>query len=373
MAVAAEAPPRRAAKENKLNGNRALMVLATIGVIFLLHWGQPFFVPLLVALLLSYALAPLVNGLTRVVRFRVLAAALVVFSIVGLAGLGAWAWSDDVEAAWQKLPAAAKTISKSLQKMAQRPGNPVAEVSKAAAEVDAIARSTSTKPAPPAPAPAAQPATPVWQVLWAGWKNVMVAVTQVMAVLFLVFFMLASGDLFKRKLMLMAGERLSERKDALRIIEEIDKQVRGYLGVLLIANILVGLGTWIAFHMLDVEYAGLWGLAAAVLHTAPYFGPAIIAAASLLAAFLQFGDWTMALMVSGSTIVVATVVGMVFTTWLASRSTDMNATASFVGLLFFGWIWDFWGVLLAIPILAIIKTICDANEDWKSVSELLSR
>ena len=69
----------------------------------------------------------------------------------------------------------------------------------------------------------------------------------------------------------------------------------------------------------------------------------------------------------------ATVVGMVFATWLASRTTRMNATASFVGLLFFGWIWDFWGVLLAIPILAIVKTICDYNDDWKPVAELLGR
>ena len=51
----------------------------------------------------------------------------------------------------------------------------------------------------------------------------------------------------------------------------------------------------------------------------------------------------------------------------------MNATATFIGLLFFGWIWGLWGVLLAIPLLAIAKTICEANEDWKPVAELLGR
>jgi len=192
-------------------------------------------------------------------------------------------------------------------------------------------------------------------------------------VIFLVFFMLASGDLFKRKLLAIAGDRLSERKDALRMIDEIDLQIRRYLAVLLIANILVGLGTWLAFSLLGVEYAGLWGLAAGVLHTAPYFGPATIAAASFFAAFLQFGEWTMAFLVAGSTILVATIVGMIFATWFAARSMDMNATASFVGLLFFGWIWGLWGVLLAIPLLAIIKTICDHNDDWKSVAQLLGR
>ena len=357
-----------------MNGNRALVVLATIAVVFLLDMGEAFFVPLLIALFVSYALAPLVTAITRIVRYRVIAAALVVLSIIALAGFGAWAWSDDIEAASQKLPGAAKAIAKSLQSMAQKPGNPMAQVSKAAAEVESAARKATTGSTAPAaqPAPAA-PTTPMFELIWKGWKNVMVAGSQVMVVVFLVFFMLASGDLFKRKLIAIAGDRLSQRKDALRIIDEIDVQIRRYLGVLLVANILVGLGTWVAFAILDVEYAGLWGLAAAILHTAPYFGPAIIAASSLLAAFLQFGEWGMAFMVSGASILVATLVGMVFATWLASRSTDMNATASFVGLLFFGWIWGLWGVLLAIPILAIIKTICDYNDDWKSVAQLLGR
>ena len=347
-------------------GNRSLVVIATIAVIFLLYQGEPFFVPFLVALLVSYALAPLVYALTFVVRYRALAAALVVSSIVALVGIGAWAWSDDIEALVQKVPVAAKTISKSLQKMAQRPGNPVAEVQKAAKEVDAMTRD---KPAAAAPPP--QPAISVWQVVWKGWTSVLTIGTQAMAVLFLVFFMLASGDLFKRKLLTLAGPRLSERKDALRVIEEIDKQIRRYLGVVLISNILVGLGTWAAFAALGVEYAGLWGVVAAILHTAPYFGPAIVAALSLVAAFLQFNEWPIAFMVAASHVVIATIVGAVFATWLASRTTRLNATATFVGLLFFGWIWGLWGVLLAIPVLAIIKAICDYNEDWKPVAELL--
>jgi len=352
-----------------MSGNRALVVLATVAVVLLDYFGAPFFVPLLISLLVAYALAPIVGALTRVVRYRALAAGLVVSSIVALGVLAAWTWSDDVDAMWQKLPVAAKTISKSLQKMAQRPGNPVAEVSKAAAEVQAIGKPAAA--APPASAPPAPPNT--WQVIWIGWKNVVTATTQITAVLFLVFFMLASGDLFKRKLLSLAGDRLSQRKDALRVIEEIDRQVRRYLVVLLISNILVGLGVWAAFSVLKVQYAEMWGVAAAVLHTAPYFGPAIVAVASFLGAFLQFGDWQMAFLAAGSTVAIATVVGMVFATWLASRTTRMNATASFVGLLFFGWIWDFWGVLLAIPILAIVKTICDYNDDWKPVAELLGR
>jgi predicted PurR-regulated permease PerM len=192
-------------------------------------------------------------------------------------------------------------------------------------------------------------------------------------VLFLVFFMLASGDLFKRKLMTLAGPRLSQKKLTLEAINEIDRQIRRFLAVLAISNVMTGLLTWIAFRALGVEYAELWGLAAGILNTAPYFGPAIIAVSSFVGALLQFDEMRMAFMVAGSTILVQGLVGAVFETWFASRMARMNATATFVGLLFFGAIWGLWGVLLGIPLLAIVKTICDYTEDWKPVGELLGR
>jgi predicted PurR-regulated permease PerM len=126
-------------------------------------------------------------------------------------------------------------------------------------------------------------------------------------------------------------------------------------------------------RLLGVEYAELWGVAARVLHTAPYFGPTLVAAGSLVAAFLQFNDWPKAFVAAASTLGVAALVGMLFTTWLASRSTRMNTTAAFVGLLFFGWLWGLWGVLLAIPLLAIVKTVCEHNDDWKPLAELLGQ
>ena len=355
-----------------MRGSRSIMVLATTAVVFLLYWGEPFFVPLFVALFISYALSPLVTAVTLFMRWRALAAGFVVVALVGLVGAAAYAWSDDVQELWQEAPAAAKIISKSLQKMVQKPAQPITEMKKAADELESMA--ATGKPAPavkPGPAPAAAP-IPIWQMLWTGWKNVMIAASQAMVVIFLVFFMLASGDLFKRKLLSIAAA-YDKKRFTLGVLEEIDAQVRRYLVVLLVSNVLVGVGTWLVFLLMGVKYAGLWGLAAAVLHTAPYFGPTIIAAGSLVAVFVQFEDWSKAFIASGSTIAVAALVGSLFTTWLASRQTRMNATASFIGLLFFAWIWGFWGILLGIPLIAIVKTICDHNEDWKPVAELLGR
>lgn len=355
-----------------MRGIRPTSLIAIVAVVFLLKWGAEFFVPLFVALLIAYALSPIVEHLTRLVRFRVLAAALVVLAIIAGAGFAAWAWSDDVQAIWQKIPVAARTVSKNVQQMV-KPAGPINEVKKAAADIESAAATGK-------PAPAAQPASrqesaqvSVWQLVWTGWKGITLAATQVTVVLFLVFFMLASGSLFKKKLVMLSGERLAQRKFTVQVIDEIDQQVRRYLMVVLIANTLVGLGTWAVFSLSGLQYAGIWGLVAAVLHTVPYFGPALIAIGSFIVAFVQFGDWQRALVVAASSIAVATVVGTLFATWLASRQTRMNATASFIGLLFFGWIWGLWGLLLGIPILAIVKTVCDHNEDWKPVGELLGR
>jgi predicted PurR-regulated permease PerM len=354
-------------------GERALAIIAVVATILLLQWGAPFFIPLFVALMISYALAPLVDALTRVVRWRWLSATLVVFAVLALCIAAAWSLTDDVRRLWEQVPVAAKAIATSVKKAARTPSSPMAEVKKAAAEIEAVAqtgKATSPPPAAVAPPPAA---TPFWTMVWRGGQSVATAATQVMVVIFLVFFMLMSGNLFKRKIVKIAGNTLSEKKITVEMIDEIDLQIRRYLLVVLVSNVLVGLGTWGALRMMGLNYPELWGMAAAVVHTAPYFGPALIAVGTLVAGFLQFNDWSQAIMVSMGTIVVATLVGSVFATWLASRQSEMNTTATFIGLLFFGWIWGFWGILLGIPLLAIVKTVCDKKEEWKPVAELLSR
>lgn len=353
-------------------GNKALVVLAVLGGIFLLHWGAPFFIPLLVALMIAYALSSVTELLTRVLRWRVLAATVVVSGLLGIMGAAAWAWSDDVVALWQRVPEASRAIAASFKSMAQKPSSPMAEVKKAAAEIEAIAQTGKASPPPQQPT-AAPSGSSFWGLVWEGGKTTAGVAAQVLVVIFLVFFMLASGDMFKRKLVRIFGDTLSEKKITVQAIDEIDTQIRRYLLVILVCNLLVGTGTYIAFRMLGVNYPELWGLFAGVIHTAPYFGPAIVAGLSLVAGFMQFHEWPRAFLVAGVSVIVATLVGSVFATWLSARQTRMNTTATFVGLLFFGWIWGLWGILLAIPLLAIVKAICERSEAWQPVAELLSR
>jgi len=134
---------------------------------------------------------------------------------------------------------------------------------------------------------------------------------------------------------------------------------------------VVAIATWLAFRALGVNQAAVWGILAGIFNSIPYFGPVLVTGATAVVAFLQFGTINMAVLVSGVSLVITSLEGFLLTPWLTSRAASMNAVAIFVGLLFWGWVWNVWGMLLAVPMLMVIKTVCDHVEDFKSVGELL--
>jgi predicted PurR-regulated permease PerM len=91
-----------------------------------------------------------------------------------------------------------------------------------------------------------------------------------------------------------------------------------------------------------------------------------------MAAFMQFESLSTTVLVSFSSLAIATLVGTVFVTWMSGKLTKMNTTAVFVALLFWGWLWGVWGLLFAIPIMGMLKVFADRIEDLQPLAELLS-
>ena len=129
--------------------------------------------------------------------------------------------------------------------------------------------------------------------------------------------------------------------------------------------------TWAALALLGLPNAGLWGAITGVLHVIPYAGAAIATFGIGVAMFLHSGSVAAALVAMGVVAVIATLIGVGFLSWLQGRSSRMNAVAVFIGVLFFGWLWGGWGLLLGLPILAVVKSISDRVESMRPVSELL--
>ena len=150
-------------------------------------------------------------------------------------------------------------------------------------------------------------------------------------------------------------------------------QIQRYLLITLVANILIALGTWLAFEALGMQQAAAWGVAAGVLHFIPYLGPVLFAAASGVAGFMQMGTALGAFTIAGASLLVAASVGFVITTWLQARFASVNAAVLFIALLFFGWLWGIWGLLLGAPLVAIAKVICDRVAALKPAGDLLGR
>ena len=352
----------------------AVVILMVIALVAALYLARAFFVPLLIGILASYTLSPLVDWLKTWRVPAALAAALVMAVLIGGTAWIAVSLTPQATAMIEKLPEAARRLRLSLSDA--RSGSPTAlqNMQAAANEIQGAATDAGAKPgARVVVVKTSEPSLWLRDYALAQSALLVTVVAQTPMVLLLTYFLLASGSHFRRKLVGFVGPSLTRKKDAVLILQEVDIQVQRYLLAMLASNALVGVGTWLAFQALGMEQAGVWGVAAGILHFIPYLGTVTIAVAAGVAAFLQFGSLLDAFAVAGASIVVAGAIGFVFMTWLQSRFARVNAAVLFIALLFFAWLWGVWGLLLGAPLVAIAKVICDRVDSLKAMGELLGR
>jgi predicted PurR-regulated permease PerM len=347
----------------------ATLLIAVLFAIAAARVAEPFLVPVVAGILLSYALRLPVTLLERGRVPRMAAAALVMSVLVGLlSGIG-YAISDDVSGAVAELPAAARKLRVAITQSAAQPG-PITHVKEAAKELDRAAAEASGGKAAPAPPPD-KVVSQVQTFVDAQYAKAMTVATEIVFALLLAFFLLAAGDTFRRKVAKLAGESLARRRVTVEVLNEIDSQVQRYLWTLLAVNVLIALATWGALAMLGLPNAGMWGAITGVLHVIPYAGAAVATFGVGVAMFLHSGSIASAVVAMTAVIIIATLLGIVYLSWLQGRASSMNAVAVFVGVLFFGWLWGGWGLLLGLPILAVVKSISDRVESMRPLSELL--
>jgi predicted PurR-regulated permease PerM len=351
----------------------ALVVIAAAAGVGLLYWAREVFIPVVLSVLISYALEPIVALLIRTHLPRVLAAAVVIVLFTGGVLYSGYALSDDAMAMVAAVPEAAAKLRTSLRRDGPQRGT-IAQVQRAATELQRTADAAAARNPVSEGVQRVQIEEPVFDVrqymTW-GSASAVAFAGQATLVVFFVFFLLASGDLVKRKLVKIAGPSFEKKKITVQILNEIDAQIEKFLLLRVLTSIVVGVATWVAFRWLGVNHAGMWGVAAGVLNSIPYFGPVLVAGATAIAAFLQFGTVGMALYVAGVSVVITSLEGWLLTPWLTSRAARTNEVAMFIGLIFWSFVWGVWGTLLAVPMLVVVKAFCDRIEDLKPIGELL--
>jgi predicted PurR-regulated permease PerM len=352
----------------------SLLLIATLASLFMLQWASGIFIPVMVGVLSSYALSPIVNYLELRRIPRAISAALLILGTVSGVGYVAYSLSDDANKLVEALPAAATKLRDTIRSSRAHTTSTFATVQNAAAQIEQVAEETTQTALPSRGVQRVQIVKPRFDIkdhLLTGTMGLLSTLGQIGTVALITFFLLASGDLFRRKLVKLAGPTLSKKRATLQALNQIHDQIQRYMLVQLFTSVVVGLATWLCFAAMGLENAAVWGIAAGVLDLVPYIGSIVIATGSALVGYLQFGAIEMALLISGASLLIHAVESVLLTPWLTSRSNKMNPVAIFVGVLAWGWLWGFWGLLLGVPILVVIKAICDRIDDFKFVGEFL--
>jgi len=353
----------------------ALTVLAVAACVLLLRYAWEILLPIMMAILTSYALDPIVKWLGRLRIPRALGAAAVILSVSGALIYGVVALSDDALAIAADLPASARKLRESWHQL-RRSDGAVQTLTEAVAEIE-----KTTAAAAPSTAPAAPPGVTRVQVeekpfnlkqyLWWGSLGAVGLVGQAILIAFFSFSLLAAGDSYRRKLVKLVGPTLSRMRVTVKILDDITTQIERFLFVQMLTSAVVAVASALAFHGLGLERAVFWGLLAGLFNSIPYFGPLIVLAGVSAVAYVQFGTLDRTAQVAAVSFLITGIEGYVLTPWLLGRHLRMNGVAVFVGLLFWGWVWGIWGMLLAMPMMVVLKSICDHVEDLKGVGELL--
>jgi predicted PurR-regulated permease PerM len=369
--------PEPAINLPKNGRNLPLKILAALGVILLLQYAQSVFIPIVLGVLIAYSLEPFVKGFRRLHIPRAIGAAVAITIFVSTIGVGAYTLTDQAMAIVSSVPQAAQRVRERLRARRHQPDSAIQKVQRAATEMDRAAQEAA-KPAPGVPAAPAgvqqveivRPFRPS-DYLWSGGVGLIGFTGQFAMILFLVYFLLVTSEVGKRKLVKIAGPQISQKKITIQILEAINGQIESFIRVQLLTSFIVAVATGAALWWFGVNQFVVWGLLAGLFNSIPYMGPVVVTGAIAMVTFLQFDDLITTATVAAVTLAITTLEGFLLTPMLMGRAARMNPLAIFVGLLFWSWIWGIWGTVLAVPMLMMLKAVCDHVEDLQPIGELL--
>lgn len=351
----------------------AVGVIAVICCIALLQLGRNVFIPFMLALVFSYALSPIVDRMTRWHLPRALAASLLLFGLIGGVGTAAWSLKDDAVSMIDSLPDATEKMRRALAAWRPQGQSALAKVQKAATQIERAA--TDNLPPPNTQDVARVQVERPFSIndyLWTGTVNLMNMIGQTVSVCLITFFLLSSGKSFRRKLVKIVGPSLRDKRQTVRVLDTITDQIKRYLLVQFATSTFCGIAVGVAFFALGMSHVAVWAIAAWALNFIPYLGALAFTGAAVVVSMGQFGTLGMALTIGTLSMVIFTLEASLLAPWLSSRASRMSPVVIFMGLLAGGWMWGVWGLFLAVPILVIVKTVCDHVENLHAIGELMS-
>jgi predicted PurR-regulated permease PerM len=360
-AGAVEGPDPRAVTRADTHLMRSLLIgIFILMAIYALYFARAFFMPVMLAFLLTLTLTPIVRFLRKRGVPEVVSATLLVVLSVCLFAIAGYLLSGPVIDLINNTSSIGQQLT---EKMAQfrRPFERIMEI---AHQIEGLTE-TSQEPEVQKVAVAQS------GILSSAASNVLSAGTSLTIIFVLSLFLLASGTMFYEKI-IQSFARLSEKKRALRVVYDVEREISHYLLTVTIIN--AGLGTVIGLGLwgLGMPNPLVWGTMAALLNFLPYVGALITIVLVAVIALISFDSISYALLAPAFVLLCDIVEGQFVTPMVVGRRLEINAVAIFIAIAFWSWLWGFVGALMAVPLLVVIKVFCDHFEGLSHVGNFLA-
>ena len=311
-------------------------LVSVIALLWFLRTARQLLIPIAIAVLVSYAVEPIVARLARLRVPRALGAALVLLLLTALFAWGMYSLRDEVADMLAAIPDAAAKLS-SWAGM----GDPMDGAGGTSVILQGIG----------------------WLLSGAGNLTIVVMLS---------YFLLLSGEHFTRRIVEIAGHGQRKRTTA-EVFDDINSQIQGYLLVQAFTSVVVGVATWLVLWWMDVPQAAVWAIAAGVFNSIPYFGPVIVSGGLFVVGMVQSGDPAVAARMGGAALAITSLEGWLLNPVLMGKVERMHVVVVFVGVLVWTWVWGAWGTVLAVPMLVVIKAVADHVEVLRPISRLMAR
>jgi len=340
----------------------ALTGLLTLATAYTLYVARSFLLPVVLAILLSFLLAPVMRVLRRIHVPQPVAAALVMLTFAGATLYGIYALSGPASSWIASAPQSLRKIDDKVRTLRK----PVQKMNQAAEQVQQMATVGDATP---------DPTVQKVEIKDAGIAESAFSVTQgflagSMVVVILLYFLLASGDLFLRKLVRVLP-RLEDKKVAVEIARQIEDQISTYLLTVTCINIALGTVSAVVLSFVGMPNPVLWGVMIGTFNFVPYVGPFASMVVLTLVGVVTFDSIGRALVAPAIYFFIDAIEGNFITPALLGRRLALNPVVIFLAVTFWGWLWGIGGALLAVPMLATLKIFCDEIKPLAAVGEFL--
>lgn len=347
----------------KAAGDRNVILkgLFLLAIFYTFYFARDVLLPVVLALLLTLILSPAVRALNKLRLPEPAGAAVVVVALITALGFGVYSLIDPATAWIEKVPETLKQIEDKVRGIKKS----VQEVTKAADKVEEITR---VEAKPPAKTQVVPQKPSLFSRFLIGTQSVLISAAFTIVLL---YFLLASGDMFLRKLVRVLPT-LADKKRAVEVARAIQTDMARYLFTVSCINCGLGIATGIAMYWLGMPNPVLWGVMVAVFNYVPYVGAGTSLTVLTAVAFLTFDEIGQVLLVPAVFFALTVLEGQILVPILTGKSLTLNPVVIFLSMLFWGWLWGIIGALMAVPILMIFKICCDHIESLAPIGEFLS-